>query len=54
MPNSEDSENAKDALFRNEQEKMRVAYQEQPGSSDGAGTWEPAEEWHTRMGITIC
>lgn len=35
----------KDAIFRKEEEKMRLAYHRQPDSENEADTWEMPEEW---------
>jgi metal-responsive CopG/Arc/MetJ family transcriptional regulator len=35
----------KDALFRQEADRMREAYQRQPDSIEGLDTWELPEEW---------
>jgi hypothetical protein len=38
----------KDAIFREETERMREAYRLQPDSVDDSGTWELPEEWEPR------
>jgi len=35
----------KDAIFRQETERMREAYRLQPDSVEGSETWELPEEW---------
>ena len=35
----------KDAIFRKQQEKMRLAYERQPDSADEADSWELPEVW---------
>jgi metal-responsive CopG/Arc/MetJ family transcriptional regulator len=35
----------KDAIFRQETERMREAYRLQPDSMEGSETWELPEEW---------
>jgi metal-responsive CopG/Arc/MetJ family transcriptional regulator len=35
----------KDALFRQETDRMREAYRQQPDSVDGTDSWELPEEW---------
>jgi metal-responsive CopG/Arc/MetJ family transcriptional regulator len=35
----------KDALFRQETDRMREAYRLQPDSVDGTDSWELPEEW---------
>jgi metal-responsive CopG/Arc/MetJ family transcriptional regulator len=35
----------KDALFRNETERMRQAYLLQPDSAEGSEVWELPEQW---------
>jgi metal-responsive CopG/Arc/MetJ family transcriptional regulator len=35
----------KDAIFRQETERMREAYRLQPDSAEGPDTWDLPEEW---------
>jgi predicted transcriptional regulator len=35
----------KDAIFREETERMRQAYRLQPDTAEGSETWELPEEW---------
>ncbi|MGA7237551.1 MAG: hypothetical protein WBY44_17835 [Bryobacteraceae bacterium] len=35
----------KDAIFREETERMREAYRLQPDSAEGAESWDLPEEW---------
>ncbi len=35
----------KDAIFRNETDRMREAYRLQPDSVEGSDAWELPEEW---------
>jgi metal-responsive CopG/Arc/MetJ family transcriptional regulator len=36
----------KDAIFRNEMERMREAYRLQPDSAEGSEFWDLPEEWN--------
>ena len=38
----------KDAIFRNETERMREAYRLQPDSAEGSEIWELPERWEER------
>jgi hypothetical protein len=38
----------KDAIFRNETDRMREAYRLQPDSPEGAEIWELPEKWEEK------